>query len=123
MPEYTEALASMHTIHRFLMDPRVSTIKPLTLQYIWVDPTDKETRAARPAVNPRAAEGLAYTLEPSAKIMRGCTGGQKQVWPHQNNNPVASLDGLVLESVRATPRTVVLNMTVLILQVSGSILY
>ena len=115
MPEVGEALGSAHTISRFVVHHEQTGGEPLAVHDIKADYTVKERK--------RTGNDLVFNLTPSSTIQRGSINGQQPVWPHIDGQPLKTLEGLVLRRVWATPRTVVLHFSVLILQVRMPFLF
>ncbi|KAI0648711.1 hypothetical protein C8Q79DRAFT_465257 [Trametes meyenii] len=107
MPEYTELQACFHTIQRWYNEVRTPS-NPLRLLAIWSDATKAEQ--ARAKKSSRAGQGLVYRLEPSSKVRRGPKSAQKSIWPQLNGKPLANLDGMFLQGVNVTPRTIILDL-------------
>ena len=121
MPEYREVLACVILILNWFKIVQDAGL-PLVLQAIWVDATKAEQKAAMSGS--RARLGHVYRLSSSQKCPRGSKGAQQQVYPPQpwaGTDTPEPLTSLVLQDVQATPRTVVLNMKTLFLQVRYSI--
>ena len=146
MPEYREVLASVITINRWFRGVQelgeLSKSAPgtsrLALQAIWVDATSKEQTVAKKGTPAKA--GMAYTLSPDQRCLRGSKGSQKDVyppspWSHRpglecaalknsrergKEKPLSPLTTMWLQNVHATPRTVVLDLGIQFLQVCVS---
>ncbi|KAI0668379.1 hypothetical protein C8Q78DRAFT_1046844 [Trametes maxima] len=117
MPEYREVLANVYTVQRWLQDVyRPNQDSALCLQALWVDSTNSEQKNAK-SRSSQEAQGLTYRLNSGSTIQRGSSGSQQPVWPHKDGHPVQSLDGMVLSSIKATPRMVVINLETIVLQV------
>lgn len=121
MPEYREILACLLIILRWLYTVQEllhASGKELRLLAIWIDATQDEQKAA-PADSP-ASHGMVYKIDSACTAKRGSRSAQKFVWPHTSSGqalPDMELSALVLEDVSRTPRTVVLKMRRLCLQV------
>ncbi|KAI0703990.1 hypothetical protein C8Q76DRAFT_732904 [Earliella scabrosa] len=111
MPEYTEVLACYLTILWWWL--AVKDTSTLQLVAIWGDGTKQESTTG--IVD---ASGLVCLLDYNSKIKRGPTTAQGYVWPHlTKEKPLESLEGLVLQDVCRTPRTVILNFGTMSLQI------
>lgn len=133
MPEYAEVLGSVHTIRRWWdsVSKARSSKTPLHLQDLWADPTKAEAAEALKVTTQcnadsspaqlRAAQELVYCLEPDAVISRGTNNAQEFVYPRTCEGEPLSLEtlrSLYFKNVYATPRTVVLDLGPMLLQVS-----
>lgn len=133
MPEYSEVLATLYTIERWFQHVQQDT--PLWLKAIWADATEKERAVFRHSdPTGRPAQGLVYKLDHTSTVRRGSSGNQKAVWPYlldekpsqqtrgkkkieDSEIPMESLDGLRLQGVSRTPRTIILDFGPMVLQV------
>lgn len=92
------------------------------LQDIFADATDVEAGRKKPfKLNPclttRHAEGHVDILNTSCTLKRGQKDNQSRIWPGTDKNP-RSLDGLILQGISYTPRSLILQFGELDLQVS-----
>ncbi|KAI0372362.1 hypothetical protein BV20DRAFT_963932 [Pilatotrama ljubarskyi] len=118
MPEYSEVLASVLTVLRWLQAIRTAhSDADLPILYLWTDATKKESDKAKPRTS-RAAQGLVYRMDSSAcsKLMRGSSGSQQYLWPRVDGVPLDSIEGFTFKGIEATPRTIVLDLGVIYLQ-------
>lgn len=139
MPEYREVLACTFNITRWFRSLRTSGADTLRLQSIWVDSTKPEIAAAPKGT--RSSEGHVFKLTPTDRCPGGSRGSQQQVYPpapwsarsspnvkvapsmdsgttpNSSSTPFEPLQTLWLRGVEATPRTVVLDLGRLFLQV------
>ena len=111
MPETGERKASEYGAHRWFEKVKAD---PLILRSIWVDATDKEMIYLKS--NTRAQAGLVYELDSETKCKRGSQHAQQSVYPPLSKD-VSSLGDLRLQGVHSTPRTIILDLDKLWLQV------
>ncbi|KAJ8462920.1 hypothetical protein ONZ51_g10587 [Trametes cubensis] len=123
MPEYGEVIANAYTIQRWLrvILPQRNG-EPLPILRVWADATQPEQDCARASPSQatqkqRLANGLVYILDSKSKIRRGTQNAQEYVYPHVGGQPLPSFNGIRLKRVYTTPRTVVLDLDELSLQV------
>lgn len=136
MPEYAEVRASAYTIERWwqAISPSLGTAK-LHLNTLWADPTKAEHVQAQKDIKGmdaatsvpedllRVSQELVYRLGPSSVIRRGTNSVQQLVYPQdEDGEPFTpeNLRRMHFQSVRATPRTVVIDLGPMTLQVSSS---
>ncbi|KAI9061416.1 hypothetical protein FKP32DRAFT_1576005 [Trametes sanguinea] len=129
MPEYPEIIASAVVVNRFLERERL--LSPFHLKAIYADATREESKDAANVVSQspsqaaewqtRASQDLVMCLGPESRhIARGTNGHQEYLWPRLADGTPISLSFMLeldLRSAQTTPRTIVLDMGEMTLQV------
>lgn len=113
MPERGEAKSSQHGAKRW--HKKVKKAGPLRLKALWVDSTGLERRFEESS--PRAKAGHVFRLKPTTWCNRGSKGAQEPVYPPLAEYNIPSLESLVLKDIQGNPRTVILDLDKLWLQV------
>ena len=112
MPEIGESKASEHGARRWFEKVKAD---PLILKDIWIDAT-KDEQIVLTRSNPTGQACLPFKLKPDMKYKRGPNKAQKCIYPPLSED-VPSLDVLSLKGIHSTPRTIILDLDKLWLQV------